>query len=104
MTQLLEKITQYQQRVNEQLSQHIKVTSPTSAKLNEAMAYGALLGGKRVRPFLVYAVGEMLGSSLEKLDPLASAIECVHAYSLIHDDLPAMDDDALRRGQKNLSY
>jgi farnesyl diphosphate synthase len=100
MTQLLEKITHYQQRVNEQLSEHIKVTAPTSAKLNEAMAYGALLGGKRVRPFLVYAVGEMLGSSLEKLDPLACAIECVHAYSLIHDDLPAMDDDALRRGQK----
>ncbi|PKG37585.1 (2E,6E)-farnesyl diphosphate synthase [Psychromonas sp. Urea-02u-13] len=100
MTQLLEKITHYQQRVNEQLSQHIKVTAPTSVKLNEAMAYGALLGGKRVRPFLVYAVGEMLGSSLEKLDPLACAIECVHAYSLIHDDLPAMDDDALRRGQK----
>ena len=100
MTQLLEKITHYQQRVNEQLSQHINLTAPTSQKLNEAMAYGALLGGKRVRPFLVYAVGEMLGSPLEKLDPLACAIECIHAYSLIHDDLPAMDDDALRRGQK----
>ncbi|WP_413698582.1 (2E,6E)-farnesyl diphosphate synthase [Psychromonas sp. KJ10-10] len=58
------------------------------------------MGGKRVRPFLVYAVGEMLGSKLETLDPLACAVECIHAYSLIHDDLPAMDDDALRRGQK----
>jgi farnesyl diphosphate synthase len=100
MNQLFETITHYQLRVNEQLSQHLKVTNPTSQKLNEAMAYGALLGGKRIRPFLVYAVGEMLGSSLEKLDPLACAIECIHAYSLIHDDLPAMDDDELRRGQK----
>ncbi|WP_022941304.1 (2E,6E)-farnesyl diphosphate synthase [Psychromonas hadalis] len=100
MTQLLENITRYQQRVNQQLSQHLKSTAPTSQKLTDAMTYGALLGGKRVRPFLVYAVGEMLGSPIEKLDPLACAIECIHAYSLIHDDLPAMDDDALRRGQK----
>jgi farnesyl diphosphate synthase len=100
MKQLKETITQYQHRVNAHLSQHFKITSPTSQKLNEAMAYGTLLGGKRVRPFLVYAVGEMLGSSVEKLDPLACAIECIHAYSLIHDDLPAMDDDALRRGHK----
>lgn len=99
MTQLLSKITQYQQRVNKQLIQHIKIATPTSQKLNDAMSYGALLGGKRVRPFLVYAVGQMLGSPLQKLDSLACAIECIHAYSLIHDDLPAMDDDALRRGQ-----
>tara|TARA_R110001583_G_scaffold112917_6_gene263162 strand:+ start:50134 stop:51024 length:891 start_codon:yes stop_codon:yes gene_type:complete len=100
MTQLTNKISYYQQRVNEQLIEHFKIANPTSQKLNDAMTYGALLGGKRVRPFLVYAVGEMLGSPLEKLDPLACAIECIHAYSLIHDDLPAMDDDALRRGQK----
>ena len=99
MTQLLATIEQYQQRVNLQLSKHVQVTSPTAQRLNDAMAYGALLGGKRIRPFLVYAVGELLGTALEKLDPLACAIECVHAYSLIHDDLPAMDDDALRRGQ-----
>ncbi|MCP4321608.1 MAG: (2E,6E)-farnesyl diphosphate synthase [Psychromonas sp.] len=101
MSQLLETITQYQLRVNSQLSKHIQIASPTSAKLNEAMAYGALLGGKRVRPFLVYAVGEMLAVSMNKLDPIACAIECVHAYSLIHDDLPAMDDDDLRRGQNS---
>lgn len=100
MTKLLEKITHYQDRVNHQLSQHIEKTSPTSQRLNDVMAYGALLGGKRIRPFLVYAVGDMLGSAQEKLDPLACSIECVHAYSLIHDDLPAMDDDELRRGQK----
>jgi farnesyl diphosphate synthase len=100
MTQLSQSISDYQQRVNEQLGHYFNITKPTSQKLNDAMTYGALFGGKRVRPFLVYAVGEMLGSPIEKLDPLACAIECIHAYSLIHDDLPAMDDDALRRGQK----
>ena len=63
------------------------------------MKYGVLLGGKRIRPFLVYATGRMLGVSLNQLDYAAAAIESVHAYSLIHDDLPAMDNDVLRRGQ-----
>jgi len=98
MTQLTSTMQQFQVRVNEQLEKHINYSPPASKNLNEAMTYGALLGGKRVRPFLVYAVGQMLGSKLETLDPLAAAIECIHAYSLIHDDLPAMDDDALRRG------
>jgi farnesyl diphosphate synthase len=62
------------------------------------MQYGALLGGKRLRPFLVYATGSMFGVSRETLDAPAAAVECIHAYSLIHDDLPAMDDDDLRRG------
>lgn len=64
-----------------------------------AMRHGALLGGKRLRPFLVYATGQMFGLSLDNLDAPAAAVECIHAYSLIHDDLPAMDDDDLRRGQ-----
>ena len=98
MTQLTSTMQQFQVRVNEQLEKHINYSTPASKALNQAMAYGALLGGKRIRPFLVYAVGQMLGSKLETLDPIAAAIECVHAYSLIHDDLPAMDDDALRRG------
>lgn len=67
--------------------------------LVEAMNYGALLGGKRLRPFLVYATGSMFGVSAHTLDAPAAAVECIHAYSLIHDDLPAMDDDDLRRGQ-----
>jgi len=67
--------------------------------LVEAMHYGALLGGKRLRPFLVYATGSMFGVSVNTLDAPAAAVECIHAYSLIHDDLPAMDDDDLRRGQ-----
>ena len=63
------------------------------------MKYGLLLGGKRVRPFLVYATGKMLGAETPALDYAAAAIESIHAYSLIHDDLPAMDNDELRRGQ-----
>lgn len=98
MTQLNSALQQYQARVNQQLEQYINHHSPIADNLNEAMAYGTLLGGKRVRPFLIYAVGDMLGSQLETLDPIASSIECIHAYSLIHDDLPAMDDDELRRG------
>jgi len=63
------------------------------------MRYATLDGGKRFRPILVYAVGEALGTPQEVLDPVAVAIEFIHAYSLIHDDLPAMDDDDLRRGR-----
>lgn len=63
------------------------------------MRYAVLSGGKRVRPQLVYATGECLGVDLEKLDAPATAIELIHAFSLVHDDLPAMDDDDLRRGQ-----
>lgn len=67
--------------------------------LFQAMRHGALLGGKRLRPFLVYRTGELFGVAADDLDAPAAAVECIHAYSLIHDDLPAMDDDDLRRGQ-----
>ena len=75
--------------------------NPTQAnqRLLEAMRYGLFNGGKRLRPVLVYASCLALGSELERADAAAAAIECIHAYSLIHDDLPAMDDDALRRGK-----
>ena len=63
------------------------------------MRYSALGGGKRLRPVLVYATGESLGAPLERLDPAAAAVELIHVYSLVHDDLPAMDDDDLRRGR-----
>lgn len=96
---LVDTITRYQQRVDSQLEMIIDSQTVTDPKLLAAIKHGALLGGKRIRPFLVYAIGDMLNIPLEKLDSCAAAIECVHAYSLIHDDLPAMDDDALRRGQ-----
>ncbi|MGO1296816.1 MAG: (2E,6E)-farnesyl diphosphate synthase [Vibrio sp.] len=94
-----EALTSLQQRNNEQLDLWLKHFSNADSRLIQAMNYGLLLGGKRVRPFLVYATGQMLGCELNELDTPASAIECIHAYSLIHDDLPAMDDDELRRGQ-----
>ena len=96
---LTQAINQYQQRVNQRIGTILDTLDDTEPKLKAAMRHGALLGGKRIRPFLVYSVGEMLGVPLERLDDCAAAIECIHAYSLIHDDLPAMDDDALRRGQ-----
>ena len=69
------------------------------ARLHEAMRYAVLAPGKRIRPVLTYATGEALGVDLDLLDPAAVAVELIHAYSLIHDDLPAMDDDDLRRGR-----
>ena len=68
-------------------------------RLGDAMRHAVLLGGKRMRPLLVYATGTALGADESVLDAPAAAIELVHAYSLVHDDLPAMDDDALRRGK-----
>jgi farnesyl diphosphate synthase len=67
--------------------------------LHQAMRYAVLGGGKRLRPILVYATGRALGAVAERLDAPAAAVEIIHAYSLVHDDLPAMDDDALRRGR-----
>ncbi|MBZ6386538.1 MULTISPECIES: (2E,6E)-farnesyl diphosphate synthase [Pantoea] len=89
----------YPERANAALSRLLEPLPFQSSPLVNAMRYGALLGGKRLRPFLVYATGEMFNADPASLDAPAAAVECIHAYSLIHDDLPAMDDDALRRGQ-----
>ncbi|MFC3914816.1 (2E,6E)-farnesyl diphosphate synthase [Pseudaeromonas sharmana] len=88
----------YRQRIDQLLQQHIDAQPELCPTLKAAMRHGLLLGGKRVRPFLVYATGQLLGVADDILDAPAAAIECIHAYSLIHDDLPAMDDDDLRRG------
>ncbi|NCF04791.1 (2E,6E)-farnesyl diphosphate synthase [Kosakonia sp. MH5] len=85
-------------RANDALRRFIAPLPFQNTPLVDAIQYGALLGGKRLRPFLVYATGSMFGVSLQTLDAPAAAVECIHAYSLIHDDLPAMDDDDLRRG------
>lgn len=74
-------------------------TPGSAERLDAAMRHGVLGGGKRLRPVLVYAAGRALGAADAALDPPAAAVELIHAYSLVHDDLPAMDDDALRRGQ-----
>jgi len=85
-------------RVNLTLIKTIKALPGHSEKLKQAMEYALLIGGKRMRPFLVYATGKMLSVQEKDLDGPAAAIEAIHAYSLIHDDLPAMDNDDLRRG------
>jgi len=88
----------YRVRIERVLDEVLPKGDISPSRLHEAMRYSALAGGKRIRPGLVYASGEALDIPLEVLDRIAAAIECVHAYSLVHDDLPAMDDDDLRRG------
>ncbi|UDG80608.1 Farnesyl diphosphate synthase [Candidatus Hartigia pinicola] len=87
------------ERVNQCILNTLNALPFSDLPLSAAMRYSTLLGGKRLRPFLTYTVGKMLGVNLENLDSAAAAIECIHAYSLIHDDLPAMDNDNLRRGK-----
>lgn len=89
----------YRKRIECVLEGTLSQTGSGSTRLVEAMRYSALGGGKRLRPTLVYTVGVALGASLESLDDPAAAVELVHVYSLIHDDLPAMDNDDLRRGR-----
>src|SRR3954470_11937606 len=69
------------------------------ARLHEAMRYATLEGGKRVRPLLAFAAGELAAAPPERLEIAAAAVEIIHAYSLVHDDMPCMDDDVLRRGK-----
>lgn len=96
---LSEKFKDYQSRVEAALEKWLPGTDVEPANLHEAMRYAVLGGGKRIRPVLVYASGEALGVALPGLDGPAVAVELIHAYSLIHDDLPAMDNDDLRRGR-----
>lgn len=86
-------------RINRVLERCLSSADAGPQRLYEAMRYSVLGEGKRLRPLLVYASGMSIGINLAKLDSIAAAIELVHAYSLVHDDLPAMDDDDLRRGR-----
>jgi len=86
-------------RTERKLDDVLPVAGTLPARLHEAMRYSVLNGGKRIRPILVYATGASLGIPLERLDGPAAAIELMHAFSLVHDDLPSMDDDELRRGK-----
>ena len=92
------RIETYRQRLQDHLSRWLPPADQYPARLHEAMGY-ASEGGKRLRPLLVYAAGEVLGLPARALDAPASAVELIHVYSLVHDDLPAMDDDDLRRGR-----
>jgi geranylgeranyl pyrophosphate synthase len=88
-----------QSRVESALAQRLPSETVLPLQLHNAMRYSVLNGGKRMRPMLTYATGQVLGILPNALDAIACAIECIHVYSLIHDDLPAMDDDDLRRGK-----
>jgi len=86
-------------RIEQVLDRLLPAAAAQPIRLHQAMRYAALGTGKRVRPFLVYSAGTMLGADETLLDIPAAAVELIHAYSLVHDDLPAMDDDDLRRGR-----
>ena len=89
----------YQQRINNFLTDKLNEFEVNDSKLLNAMRYGLLIGGKRMRPYLAYITGEAISANVADIDAVAGALECIHAYSLLHDDLPAMDDDDLRRGK-----
>ena len=90
---------QIQQRTEVALAGVLPDAAVAPQRLHEAMRYAVLGGGKRVRPLLVHAAGALAGAAAEDLDRIACAVELIHAYSLVHDDLPCMDDDVLRRGK-----
>lgn len=98
MSTFLERLQVYQQSVNAALEHWLPQSSIEPGRLHAAMRYAVLAEGKRIRPVIVYATGEAFGLNLEVLDGPACAVEIIHAYSLIHDDLPSMDNDDLRRG------
>jgi len=88
-----------QARMENALSRLLPLAHVAPARLHEAMRYAVLGGGKRVRPLLSFAAGEVTAAPRERLEIAAAAVEMIHAYSLVHDDLPCMDDDVLRRGK-----
>ena len=96
---LLDRLAGYQARAERNLERYLPSASLAPRRLHEAMRYATLGSGKRIRPVLCYLTGEAVGAAEAELDPAAAAVELIHAYSLIHDDLPAMDDDDLRRGR-----
>ncbi len=100
MTEFHSVWSHYSQRTEQALKTRLIESSAVPERLHQAMAYSCLGGGKRFRAMLVYACGQVAGAPMDQLDTPACAVEMVHAYSLIHDDLPAMDDDDLRRGRE----
>ena len=99
MSDFSSRLQVYQKSVEAALEYWLPEASLQPETLHEAMRYSVLSDGKRIRPVVLYATGEAFGLELSQLDGPASAVEMIHAYSLIHDDLPSMDDDDLRRGR-----
>jgi farnesyl diphosphate synthase len=98
----LERVAQVVEARLDRLLAQDRGNAPQGARLAEAMRYAALGGGKRLRPFLLIESARMFGMATEAALSAACALECVHCYSLVHDDLPSMDDDAVRRGRPTL--
>ena len=96
---VLQKLAAYQARAEGALEARLPSEGAVPSRLHAAMRYAALGAGKRIRPVLCYLAGEAVGVDPIRLDGPAAAVEMIHAYSLVHDDLPAMDDDDLRRGR-----
>lgn len=90
---------QHQHHIENALAEFLPSSQLTPTHLHEAMRYAVLDGGKRVRPLLVFAAGQLVDANYNELTRAACAVEMIHAYSLVHDDMPCMDDDALRRGK-----
>src|SRR5688572_28755036 len=99
MTLLQEFIAEVSREVDARLDGLIPPADAEPRRLHEAMRWSVFAGGKRIRPAILMAVGKTFGATSDILSGPAAAIEMIHAYSLIHDDLPAMDDDDLRRGK-----
>ncbi|HSI22813.1 MAG TPA: farnesyl diphosphate synthase [Methylophilaceae bacterium] len=99
MTDFPSWATRIQARTESALSTLLPSADVAPQRLHTAMRYSILGGGKRVRPLLAHAAGELFGSPADKVDYAAAAVEMIHAYSLVHDDMPCMDDDDLRRGK-----
>src|SRR6202030_1444832 len=97
--ELESRLRGYQSRVQAVLDRVLPTADMSPQRLHAAQRYAVLGGGKRLRPLLVYCTGEALGIAASALDAPAAAVELIHSYSLVHDDLPAMADDDLRRGQ-----
>ena len=93
------RLAGWQARIETALDRVLPAPGLAPSRLHAAMRHAALNGGKRIRPLLVYATGHGLGATDKALDDAALAVELIHCYSLVHDDLPAMDDDEMRRGQ-----
>lgn len=93
---------QMRARLELSLDAYLPALTQMPARLHQAMRYTALGGGKRVRPLLVYAAGELFNAPQPLLGRAAVAVEMIHVYSLVHDDMPCMDDDAIRRGQPSV--
>ncbi len=92
-------VTAQQARCEDVLHELLPRAEVSPQRLHEAMRYAVLQGGKRVRPLLVFAAGELTGADAARLNIAAAAVELIHAYSLVHDDMPCMDNDVLRRGK-----